>query len=106
MKVQKSPKYHFIITSSQILKKKKKHGKLNEHTISQSGKKPIIEFFLQEICKKKASASLYFTCTSSHNHCSKNSKYSRNISCVKKKMINNVKIHDQLKDVEGSAFNQ
>ncbi len=36
----------------------------------------------------------------------KKSKYSRNISCVKNKMINNVKIHAQLEDVERSAFNQ
>ncbi len=43
MKVQGSPKYHFIITSNQVLKQIKLNEKLNEHTISQSGKKPIIE---------------------------------------------------------------
>jgi hypothetical protein len=36
------------------LKQIKLNGKLNEHTISQSGKKPIIEKKkLQEICKKR-----------------------------------------------------
>jgi hypothetical protein len=36
-------KDHFIKTSSQAMKQIKSNGKLNEHTTSQSGKKPMIE---------------------------------------------------------------
>jgi hypothetical protein len=65
-------KDHFIKTLNQAIKQIKSNGKVNEHTISQSGKKPMIERRLTGIMEGKVSVTFYVTCVSSHNHCEKN----------------------------------
>jgi hypothetical protein len=47
--------------------------------------------------QERASVTLCFTFTSSHNHCEKNQN-TRRIYFMWRKMINYVEIHDQLED--------
>jgi hypothetical protein len=68
IKVQGNPKDCFNLTSSQV----SKQVKSNEHIINQSGKKPMIERRPTKNMQERASATLCFTYTSSHNHCEKN----------------------------------
>jgi hypothetical protein len=74
-------KDHFIKTSSQTINQIKSNGKLNEHTISQSAKKPMVERRLTRNMEGKVSATFYVTWTISHNHCEKNQSTKETYQC-------------------------